>query len=569
MPPAISFLKARALAAGRAADRASAGAIICLGSVHLAAIAVMAWSEFGLVPKAAFILAWGLVNFAVLIVLRRPILSAALALTLIVVLIVMSRFKHDIMLMTVNFVDVMIVDADTFAFFLAIFPDTAWALAIAAVVAVPIAALLWRADRFRVRRRAALAGAAACLLALTALALLVPGDQQEEFYDRNYVSKFARSGVIAALDLWTRGILESEAAVTDRLRSAAGYACAARKPPHIVMVFDESSFDIGAVAGVKVPPDYGAHFRSFDGKARAFVVEGAGGPSWYTEYNVLTGLSVRSYGRFADFITRVASGRIERGLPHALRHCGYKTFSLYPWLGAFLGARSFQTTTGIDRFIDARDMGTRTIEPDRFYFDVAARLIGQERREQPLFLLVYTAANHFPWTYRFRAELTPQWRDPGNGAEVDEYIRRQSMSARDYAQFVDRLRRDFAGEPFLIVRFGDHQPFFARRIIDPALDEAGIAQRIAQADRRFFTTYYAIDALNFAPADLSSALDTLDAAYLPLVVLEAAGLPLDPSFAEQKKLLQRCKGTFYGCADGAEARRFNRLLIDAGLIKGL
>ena len=67
MPPAISFLKARALAAGRAADRASAGAIICLGSVHLAAIAVMAWSEFGLVPKAAFILAWGLVNFAVLI----------------------------------------------------------------------------------------------------------------------------------------------------------------------------------------------------------------------------------------------------------------------------------------------------------------------------------------------------------------------------------------------------------------------------------------------------------------------------------------------------------------------
>jgi hypothetical protein len=26
---------------------------------------------------------------------------------------------------------------------------------------------------------------------------------------------------------------------------------------------------------------------------------------------------------------------------------------------------------------------------------------------------------------------------------------------------------------------------------------------------------------------------------------------------------------FYDCAGGAEARRFNRLLIDAGLIKGL
>jgi hypothetical protein len=26
---------------------------------------------------------------------------------------------------------------------------------------------------------------------------------------------------------------------------------------------------------------------------------------------------------------------------------------------------------------------------------------------------------------------------------------------------------------------------------------------------------------------------------------------------------------FYACKDGAEARRFNRLLIDAGLVRGL
>jgi hypothetical protein len=67
---------------------------------------------------------------------------------------------------------------------------------------------------------------------------------------------------------------------------------------------------------------------------------------------------------------------------------------------------------------------------------------------------------------------------------------------------------------------------------------------------------------------LSSALDTLDAPYLPLVVLEAAGLPLDSSFAEQKRILARCRGAFYRCSNGAEARRFNRMLIDAGLIKG-
>jgi hypothetical protein len=38
---------------------------------------------------------------------------------------------------------------------------------------------------------------------------------------------------------------------------------------------------------------------------------------------------------------------------------------------------------------------------------------------------------------------------------------------------------------------------------------------------------------------------------------------------EQKKILQRCHGLFFQCAGGAEVRRFNRLLIDAGLIQGM
>ena len=104
---------------------------------------------------------------------------------------------------------------------------------------------------------------------------------------------------------------------------------------------------------------------------------------------------------------------------------------------------------------------------------------------------------------------------------------------------------------------------------EPKLDPEEIGKKMAVQDPLYFTTYYAIDVINFKPANLSSALDTIEGPYLPLIVQEAAGLPLDPSFAEQKRILERCKGLFYACAGGAEARRFNRLLIDAGLIKGL
>ncbi len=271
------------------------------------------------------------------------------------------------------------------------------------------------------------------------------------------------------------------------------------------MVFDESSFDVTMMPDIKVPPNYRERFRSFDGKQRGFVVEGAAGPSWYTEYNVLAGLSVRSYGRFAESVTRLAAGRVKRGLPHALRRCGYTTYSLYSWFGAFVGARGFQTTTGIEHFLDAKALGVGPADTDGFYYDHAARVIAQERGNGPVFVFVYLATNHFPWDYRYRPDLMPEWVDPGNWTDIDEYLRRQEMSVRDYAQFRERLGREFPGEQFLLVRFGDHQPHFAKYFMEPGLDRTAVAQRILERDPRYFTTYYAIDAVNFRPVDLSSA----------------------------------------------------------------
>ena len=564
----LSLTDRRVGATGAGTRTFAARAVIV--ALHLAALAVMASTEVGLVPKAAFLLAWGLFNFIWLSVVRRPAAAGALSLAMIAALILLSQLKHDVLLMTINFVDVMIVDSDTVAFLMNVFPALETKVWIGIGLGLVGLAVIWRLDPFRVPRRTAALGAASCLLGLAGLALAMPSDPWDEWNRENYVSKFVRSGVTAVGDLVTHGVLDSDAQAAGRLAVAADEPCTlARKPPNIVMVFDESSFDISTVPGIKLPPDYGPHFKSDDGKQRNFVVEGAGGPSWYTEYNVMTGLSARSYGRFATFVTRIAAGHVGRGLPQALRRCGYKTISLYPMYGAFLGARNFQTSAGIDTFYDSKALGARFLEPDAFYFDAALRTFGKERGEKPLFLFVYTAANHFPWSYRFRPDLAMDWRDPGNRVDVDEYLRRQSMSAHDYADFYAHLKRDYPGESFLIVRFGDHQPYFARNLIDPAMDDSLVARRIAAADPKYLTTYYAINTINFTPRDLSSALDTLDAPYLPLVVLEAAGVPLDPSFVEQKRILTRCRGMFYRCDSGAEVRRFNRLLIDAGLIKGL
>src|SRR5436305_740390 len=355
---------------------------------------------------------------------------------MVVVLVLLSRLKHDVVQMTVNFIDLMMIDRDTVAFLFTIFPNLRWSVIGAGLVTLPLMYALWWLDPFRIRRLPALACKLACLAALVGYSLYHPDEAWRGYYDDGYLSKFFRSGVSAVSDFAQYGFMESAASTDERLKMPLVDAChPAGRRPNIIMIHDESSFDIRAAQGIKVPPGYGSHFKSYDGRQRKFLAESNGGPSWFTEYNVLAGLSSRSFGRFAYFVTRIASGRVERGLPLALRRCGYDTISLYPAFGAFMSARAFQLTTGIMHF--------------------------------------------------------------------------------------------------------------------------------------YYATYYAIDAVNFEPVESPTEMDTIDGPYLPLVIQEAAGIPLDPSFEEQKQIMLRCKGMFYGCKDGAEARRFNRLLIDAGIIHGL
>jgi hypothetical protein len=96
--------------------RRDAWRIGLIATFHLAALALMAWSEVSIVPKAVFLLFWGLLNFFWLTLLRRPAVSAALSLVMIVVLILLSRLKYDIISMTANFLDVWIIDNDTIRF---------------------------------------------------------------------------------------------------------------------------------------------------------------------------------------------------------------------------------------------------------------------------------------------------------------------------------------------------------------------------------------------------------------------------------------------------------------------
>ena len=99
------------------------------------------------------------------------------------------------------------------------------------------------------------------------------------------------------------------------------------------------------------------------------------------------------------------------------------------------------------------------------------------------------------------------------------------------------------------MRDGDHQPESAS-----GLDEAGVGKKLENYDPRYYGTYYAIHAANFEPVRVAAG-------------DPGGGIPSIRRVQEQKSIMLRCNGS--RLQGRAEAKRFNRLLIDAGMIKGL
>ena len=177
--------------------------IAALASVlllHMSALILLVTTERSVVGSLVFLLAWVFLNCLFLAFARRPIVAALISLEILLTLTLLSRFKFDKLWMTVDFIDLMIVDRDTTAFLLALFPPLRWWVAGATAATIVAIAVAWRFDRYRIRLRVSLAVLAASAAALIAVSLLWPTGLNEDFEDRNYVSKFARTGVEAIHD---------------------------------------------------------------------------------------------------------------------------------------------------------------------------------------------------------------------------------------------------------------------------------------------------------------------------------------------------------------------------------
>jgi len=153
--------------------------------LQTSALILLVTTERSLVAAVIFLLAWFLLNSLFMVFAQRPTVAALISLEILLTLTLLSRLKFDKLWMTVDFVDVMIVDRDTTTFLLALFAPLRWRVAGAAAATIVAIAIAWRFDRYRVKLRVSLTVLAASAATLIAVSLLWPTGLTEDFEDRN------------------------------------------------------------------------------------------------------------------------------------------------------------------------------------------------------------------------------------------------------------------------------------------------------------------------------------------------------------------------------------------------
>jgi phosphoglycerol transferase MdoB-like AlkP superfamily enzyme len=501
----------------------------------------------------------------------RVLVASVLVNALVGIVAIIAWAKHQAMDMALHAYDLVfyLSSWSTISFLWRDFRPHVIALIAALSATVIAAAVAYRFDTNRVRRRTALV-AVTLLTIVSTGAAFVKGERRHTQYYWNglHISSFYSSWAETIETLWRGQLIEAAGSAPGVPFTVPAECPTTTKPPHIILIHEESIVPPGHFPTLQYDHGVDRLFASHDGKEHRLRVETYGGASWLTEFSVLTGLSTHSFGGMSQFVQPLMAGKLRDTLPETLARCGYRNVVFYPLMRNFVSNAKFYASIGLKEVFDAEDQGAKTDnERDRFYFGNALDEMTRhlQKSRQPLFTMIFTMATHSPYDITYMPEVDVPGGGPGTDPEMNEYLRRLAMARIDYDELRHEITRRFPGERFLIVQYGDHHPIATRTLL--GLDNKLEAEDISlPLESPGFVTYYAIDGINYQPPALP-AVETLDVPYMPLVILNAARLPLSDAFRERQRMLAACHGRYFTCEPRDTVLAFHRRLIDSGLIE--
>jgi hypothetical protein len=545
------------------------------GSIALmAGLLCFFWRSEGTLTNIVFTTATTFALIAILLLVsRRALFATSLVALFITTLVWAASVKNATMNMVVHAYDLFfyLSSWSTIAFL--------WSeqrvLVVSFVVALATmligGAVVYRLDTSRIRRRPVAAALAGCIAVASVAVSLKEERRHMQFHFANlYVSSFYASWAETLGTLWHGAMMETlpsaTASTSEPLRIPA--ACEpGEKPPHIVLIHQESIVQPSLFPTLTYDKSVDAMFKSQDGHTRKLRVETYGGASWLTEFSILAGVSTKTFGGMRQFVQTFMVNRLRDTLPQVLQRCGYRNVVFYPMLRNFVSNDRFYSSIGLSEIFDLKAQGAKTAqERDRFYY--ANALAEMQRHvsssDKPMFTYIQTMSAHWPYDVTWQPSEVVPGGGPGTNPEMHEYLRRLSLAKRDYDFLIAELRRRFPEQRILVVHYGDHHPSASRTLLgyDESADFEGFK---VDPNSTAFKTYFAVDGINYRVPALSNHAAT-DVAYLGTIILKSAGLPLSDAHRERLRLMELCEGRYHSCAQRTQILAFQRRLIDSGII---
>jgi phosphoglycerol transferase MdoB-like AlkP superfamily enzyme len=447
------------------------------------------------------------------------------------------------------------------------------------VVVPPLLWLVWRWDwRLFVGRRSIFklglrtGGIVVCVLAF--LVCMLPSGPFAQVHNRGVWEKLSDDAQLTNFfinfdDARVHLPAMSSDAIAEQQwgSTAQGEPGSAHPPyPDIVQVLEESTFDPSIFTACGAPE---CHLPMFQPDARTrgtgvLRTHTFGGGTWVSEFATLTGMPQDIFGPGGMYAPYVLAPHVRDALAMQLRRLGYLTIAIYPTEGSFINGRNAYKSYGFDHLYDVNELKLdEWEETDKQMFDAAKRVYDQVKKPgQPVFIMILTINQHGPHDDLPLAQLpTPFNRGLLTGLSPAATINFSAYLSRlhDSDVAMRGLEHDFLdrAQPTLLVHFGDHQPSFEGMIRPMAR-----TLPLALQPYRDFLTYYMLKS-NYAGEPLPS-FPMMDIAFLPSMVLQAAGLPKDPYFSALHELRTRCNGLYDDCkipglVDSYHAWTFGRL----------
>jgi len=445
------------------------------------------------------------------------------------------------------------------------------------VVVPPLLYLVWRWDwRMLVglRRRPALGlRAGGIVLGVFAFWLcMLPAGPFARVHSRNVWEKMSDDAQLTNFFINFRDsavtlpAMASDAVAEQQWGSTAAGEPGTTQPPYpdIVQVLEESTFDPSNYTVCAVPACHLTMFQ-IDARTRGTGVlrtHTFGGGTWVSEFATLTGMPQDIFGAGGMYAPFVLAPHVHDALALQLRRLGYLTIAIYPTDGGFINGRNAYTAYGFDHMYDVNELGLEEWdETDKQMFDAAKRVYDKVKKPgQPVFVMILTINQHGPHDDPMSTLPVP-FQNLLHGLKATPALNFDTYLSRlhDSDVAMSGLEHDFLdrAQPTVLVHFGDHQPSFDGLI-------RGLQRTVPTPLQpyRDYLTYYMIKS-NFAGPALPSY-PMLDIAFLPSMVLQAAGLPKDPYFSAETELRTRCNGLYDDCnapglIDSYHAWTFGRL----------